>query len=200
MCFTHSFFSSAVSTITIAIICTGCAATSYVNPSFHDADYSSIKPVDSPRAVVISTIFQTNGKTAKEDLHKIVRRKVMKVLMTTRTFVEPANIATDSAGRLDITVNNIFNKGEAIRKGMATGATFYAAGNEVVDSYEMTVVYKAESGPSITKKYRHAIHSTLGAHKPPEGMTPLPLRDAFDKVLEDMLLNFLRDLQKEGSL
>jgi hypothetical protein len=28
----------------------------------------------------------------------------------------------------------------------------------------------------------------------------VPIGDAFDQVIEDMLLNFLRDLQKEGSV
>ena len=172
---------------------------SYVDPKFRDADYLSIKAPDSPRPVVVTAIFQTNGKPKKQ-LHTLVRKKVTKVLAATRIFTEAANAQTNQAGRLEITVNNVGDIGGAVGKGVGTGLTFGLAGSAVVDGYEMTAIYTPVGGSPVTKTYKHAIHSTVGLHSAPKGMEPVPIADAFDQVVEDMLLNFLRDLQKDGNL
>ncbi len=70
----------------------------------------------------------------------------------------------------------------------------------MVDNYEMTAVYTPADGTPITKKYKHALHSTIGAHSAPAGMEPVPRELAFDQIMEDMLLNLLCDLQHEGAL
>src|SRR5215831_10009127 len=87
--------------------------------------------------------------------------------------------------------------GAAVGKGFATGLTFGLAGSEVVDGYEMSVSYTPVGGSPMCRKYKHAIHTTIGALKAPSGMQPAPLADAFDQVVEDMLLNFLRDFQQQ---
>ncbi|HEY5041459.1 MAG TPA: hypothetical protein VIK53_05595 [Verrucomicrobiae bacterium] len=184
----------------LAIFCTGCLSTkSYVDPTFHDANYLSIRTPASPRPVVVVAMFQVNGKPKKE-LNSIVFRKVTKILAATRVFIQASNAQTNQAARLEITVNNITDIGSAEGKGFGTGFTLGLAGSEVVDRYEMTAIYTPSGGLPIKKIYKHAIFSTIGAHSAPKGMEPVSISDAFDQVVEDMLLNFLRDLQESGSL
>jgi hypothetical protein len=198
--FARSLLRSGILVLGLAVICTGCTASkAYIDPKFRDADYLSIKASDSPRPVLVTATFQTNGKPNKQ-LHTLVRKKVTKVLAATRVFTEPANAQTNQAGRLEITVNNVANIGGAVGKGVGTGLTLGLAGSEVVDGYEMTAIYTPTGGSPVTKTYKHAIHTTIGVHSAPEGMEPVPSADAFDQVVEDMLLNFLRDLQKDGNL
>lgn len=185
--------------LTSALLCSGCLASkSYVDPQFRDAGYASVKPCDSPVPVNLTVEFQVNGKpSGRKQVVEAVRRKITRLLTATRVFMEATPAAASIAGQLHVTINNYADLGGAVGKGFATGLTFGLAGSEVVDNYEMIVTHTPPEGVPITRKYQHAIHTTIGAHKPPPGMEPVPLADAFDQVVEEMLLNFLRDLQRK---
>jgi hypothetical protein len=194
-----SFFASLVMVAVLAL-CSGCLASkSYIDAKFRDATYLSIKVPDKPAKVVVNVAFQTNGKPNKR-VDGILRRAVLRVFSASRLFTESSSPSTAPLGRFDITVNNVADVGAAFGKGFATGLTFGAAGSHVVDGYEMTATYTPPGASPITKTYRHGLHTTIGLHSTPEGLIPVPAGNGFDVVLEDMLLNFLRDLQKEGSL
>jgi hypothetical protein len=184
----------------VALLTSGCfSPKAYLDPQFRRATLIDVKPSDSPKPVVVEASFQVNGKN-KPGVDKYVLSRVMKVLRTAKVFAEDNTNQQVKASHLKIIVNNIGDLGAAAGKGVATGLTFGLAGSEVVDNYEMTAVYTPAGGIPITKIYKHAIHSTIGAHSAPPGMEPVPRELAFDQVMEDMLLNFLNDLQKEGAL
>jgi len=177
----------------------GCLSTkSYVDPKFRDATYQSVRTPEAPVAAVITYEFQFNGKHGNKNQDALVRRKSTRVLAATKVFSEVEASAGAAAGQLQIRINNLGDIGSAVGKGFATGLTFGLAGSEVVDGYEMTVIYTPAGGSPTTRFYKHAIHSTIGAHAPPPGMQPVPLADAFDQVVEEMLLNCLRDFQRDG--
>jgi hypothetical protein len=185
----------------VGSICTGCInAKTYVDPQFRKATYQDIKRSDQLLPVTIAVEFQVNGKPGSKQQNVIVSRKVLRVLAATKVFVEANSTNTMHAGNLKITVNDFGDMGAAVGKGFATGLTLGLAGSEVVDNYEMTIVYRPANGESISKQYRHAIHTTIGAHSAPAGMEAVPPTDAFDQVVEEMLLNFIQGLQKEGKL
>jgi hypothetical protein len=187
--------------LAMAVLCSGCLSVKfYVDPQFRDATYKSVKYADNPKPVRITTEFQTNGSRGGEQQQTMLHSKVMRVLTVTRVFAEPDAASPAQAGQLQFTVNNVGDIGAAIGKGIGTGLTFGLAGSHVVDGYVMTVTYTPPGMQPISRQYKHAIHSTIGVHSAPEGMQPVPIGDAFDQVIEDMLLNFLRDLQKEGSV
>jgi hypothetical protein len=48
--------------------------------------------------------------------------------------------------------------------------------------------------------YYHALHSTIGNAEGPKGLTPMKVQEAFDKLLEELMLNLILDLQKEERL
>ena len=178
---------------------TGCLSIkSYVDPKFRDATYQSVRTPETPTPAVVTCEFQMNGKHGHKNQDALVRRKAMRVLTSTKVFSEVEASAGASVGQLQIRINNVGDIGGAVGKGFATGLTFGLAGSEVVDGYEMTVIYTPAGGSPTTKVYKHAIHSTIGAHAPPPGMQPVPLADAFDQVVEEMLLNCLRDFQRDG--
>ena len=184
----------------LALLCSGCLApTSYVDPQFRRASYQSLRNIERPHRVTVGVEFQVNGKREKEQ-ENIVRRKVVRVLGATRMFAEADTASASEAGRLDVTVNNFGSVGSAFGKEFATRMTFGLVGSHVIDDYEMTVIYSRPGGPAKTKKYKHAVHTIVGAESKPKGMEPVPRADAFDQVVEEMLLSFLRDLQSEGQL
>jgi len=188
-----------LSVILMGLVTTGCfSPKAYVDPQFRRAKFEDIKPSDNSKPVVVKVSYQVNGK-AKPRVDDYVRIRVMKVLREAKVRAEYKNQQT-AGPHLAIVVNNLADVGDAGTKGAATGLTFGLAGCEVVDNYEMTAVYTPADGPPITKKYKHALHSTIGAHSAPVGMEPVPRELAFDQIMEDMLLNLLCDLQHEGAL
>jgi ankyrin repeat protein len=78
-----------------------------------------------------------------------------------------------------------------------TGLTLGLKGSKVTDYYEMNVTARI-AGKTIAKSgYKHAILSTLGLAKGTKDVPSMTISEAFDKVIEDLILNFLGDLQKE---
>ena len=184
----------------LALLCSGCLAPkSYVDPQFRRASYQNLKNIESPHRVTVGVEFQINGKREKEQ-ESIVRRKVIRMLNTTRMFAEADAAGASQAGRLEVTVNNFGSVGSAFGKELATRLTLGMVGSHVIDDYEMTVVYSRPGGAPSTKKYKHAVHTIVGAKSKPIGMEQVPRADAFDQVVEEMLLSFLRDIQSEGQL
>lgn len=183
----------------IALVTSGCLSTkAYVDPQFRRATFTDVKPSDNPKPVLVEASFQVNGKD-RPSVNQLVFSRAMKVLRAAKVFAD-GNTNRQAIAHLKIVVNNIGDLGGAAGKGVGTGLTLGLAGSEVVDNYEMTVVYTPAAGSPITKIYKHALHTTIGVHSAPPNLEPVPRELAFDQVMQDMLLNFLSDLQKEGAL
>jgi hypothetical protein len=57
------------------------------------------------------------------------------------------------------------------------------------------------NGTTVTKTgYKHAIYTTIGNRSGPSGLTPTTTTAAFAAIVEQMLLNALSDLEREGYL
>jgi hypothetical protein len=187
-----------LSALFFVIFCSGCISPkSYVDPRFRETNYADLKPLDQPHPVVLTVHFLVNGQP-KQQVDSTLRSAVRPVLAKSRVFTESGDSSSADAGHLDVTVNDVGNMGASRAKGFGTGLTLGLVGSEVVDGYVMTATYAPPNGTPITKSYNHAIHTTIGVHGAPEGMEPMPLPAAFRKVVEDMLLNFFRDVQKAG--
>jgi hypothetical protein len=185
--------------VTVLFFCvcvTGCLSSkSYIDPQFKKAAYSDIGKVATKYKGNIDVEFQRNGEHLS-NVDKELRTHVEKVFRATGV-VEPV---TEPVGlKIKVIANNIGDLGEARRKGFATGLTFGAAGSTVTDYYDFTIEYQNGS-TSKSFSYKHAIHTTVGNRSAPIPVEPVPLAEAFGKVVEDIILNFVRDMQQSGEL
>ena len=99
-----------------------------------------------------------------------------------------------------MSLNNVGDVRDAAATGAATGLTFGLVGSLITDGYEMTVKLTI-NGKTVTKAgYKHAIHTTIGNRSAPPGLTPTTITAAFATIVEQMLLNALGDLEREGYL
>ncbi|MDD2762470.1 MAG: hypothetical protein PHE83_00695 [Opitutaceae bacterium] len=190
------FMSRTLSSILVTIACvfslSGCIIPKgYIDPTFRTATYKDVQSSAHPVPVKVNISFAADG-TPVPRAKDIADRKVSRLLESTKVFAkDPA-----AAASLEIRIQNLGDAGEAFAKGFATGFTFGLVGSHVVDRYEMTVVYRPSAGAAFEGKYNHALHSTVGLKSAPEGMQPVPYADAFDQIVEDMMLRFLVDFQK----
>ncbi len=180
------------------IALTGCISPkTYIDPNFGKATYDDVKSVAKKYDAQVIVEFQRNGEKL-DAVNQEVLNHVERTLRAT-SVVTPTKVETDYS--IKVTVNNIADMGEAAAKGFGTGLTFGAAGTTVTDYYEVTVEYTDKNGTSLTKNYKHALHTTIGNEKAPfEGAIPTTPSDGFGTVVEQVLLNFVVEMQKDGKL
>lgn len=182
--------------LAVALALSGCMSMkTYVDPQYAKSSPQDIKAVASKYTTLVQVEFQVNGE-AKPAVDDQLMAQVTKSLLASGVFQIGAGAELPT---IKVVVNNVADLGDAAASGFVTGLTFGAAGSVATDRYEATVSYTDKNGQPKTKKYLHALHTTLGnADAPVAGVAPLPLNDAFGKVIEQVLTNFIADMQREG--
>ena len=184
--------------LSIALLCVGCISPkSYVDPKLPKVSYESLSLRTTPAVLVLKANFQRNGED-KPKLDSLVQNKATLVLRASRQFSTVQSEPSSGSDSLIMTINNVANMGTAVGKGIGTGLTFGLAGSLVTDGYEIKAVFTPSGGKEVTKSYTHAIHTTIGNHKGPEGLQSMTTSEAFDKVVEEVVLKLLSDLKGDG--
>lgn len=168
---------------------------SYVDPLFHKANYEAIKKLSSTLPVKVIVEFQRNGNPLPA-VNQELRGNVERTLTSAGVFkptTEPNTLVT-----ISVTGNNIADLAAARKKGFKTGLTFGGKGSMVDDNYEFLCVYNDGSGKEQKYTYQHAIHTWIGRKKPQTDLEPTTATNAFSRVVEDVILNFIKDLQDAG--
>ena len=174
----------------------GCISTrSYVDPKLHELNWSAVSAPAQVHAVALDVEFFRNGERFKR-ADKAARGAVERAFEKSGVV----NLQPDGTpARIRIKLNNIADLSDAMKKGFGTGLTFGAKGTAVTDGYEITVSYD-HAGKVLEKTYQHALHTTIGNADPVTPATPMAPVQAFDQVVEDAVIHFLRDAQSEGLL
>ena len=169
---------------------------SYVDPQYQFATYNEIKPVSTKHKVNLEVEFQRNGKHFPK-VDGQLRNSVEQAFRSTGVVI-PSKDRADFT--IKVTANNIADIAQAGAKGFATGLTLGLAGTAVTDYYEVTFEFQRGNGDLKIKSYKHAIHTTVGNKAAPvEGEATTP-DGAFGKIIEDVVLNFVKDLQTQNIL
>ena len=184
----------------VVMTITGCAK-SYVDPLYKDAHFNQLSPPQEAVQVALDFTFQTNSKS-NDNATKTIRPWLVNVLRGSRVILPVENSETDtSVGKLKVIMNNVADIGEAAGKGFGTGLTFGLVGSMVTDSYVFTAEYfPPGENEAISKSYEHAIHTAIGNKEGPTGLVQMSTMEAFHAVLEDLVIAYLRDMQKDGHL
>jgi hypothetical protein len=186
--------------IALPLACTllsGCiSAKSFVDPAFPKVAYSDVRSRPVPLKLRLLVEFQRNGvPLPKADAN--LRDNADRILRATGVI---APVLDDGEGQIKVVVNNIGDTGNAVAKGVGTGLTFGLVGNTVSDAYEMTVTITAK-GRTITRTgVRHALYTAVGNASIPPNLETAPPVVIYQRVLEQMLLRTLQDMQHSGEL
>ena len=184
----------------LGILASGCLSTrSYVDPALGHLAYADLTAANAPRPVQLVVEFQTRGKKNLAATSSTYDR-VSTVLRGSGLFSAVQSTGSPDSDRLEILMNNVGDIGKAVSKGIGTGLTLGLVGSMVTDGYEFTATYTAPGKPPVTKTYQHALHTTVGNKQGPPGLKPMSTNEAFDQVVEDLVLHLLRDLEKDGAL
>jgi hypothetical protein len=168
----------------------------YIDPQYRSATFRDIQYTNNPPVVELSAQFQVNGSHWKSQDADLLQH-LTSFLKATKVFEPAETTNVPTVGKLQITLNDTGNMAGAAGKGFVTGLTFFVVGSEVEDHYIMTASYTPSDGKFFTGNYQYSLHSTIGIHSPPKGMEKISLSGAGDAVIQDTMLNFLRDWQKQ---
>jgi len=180
------------------VMLSGCMSPrSYMDPGFPKMSYEQINRRNEPLKLKLTAEFQRNGAhyekadlTLKDNSERILRGTGV---------ITPSAEPVD--GEINIVCNNVGDLGSAAAKGIGIGLTFGAIGNTVTDGYELSVSIKTKDGKTINRsEIKHALHTAIGNTSVPEGVETVLPNVAFERVLEQMLLKAISDMQESGEL
>lgn len=179
-------------------VLSGCISMkAYVDPQLRLVSYSDLSNTSKGPSLGVLVAFQRDGESYPA-VTGDARNTILRVLKKTTLFSSVSSGIVNTEAQLNIVINN--TGGETKGSGYATGFSFGAVGTRTLDRYIITAVYEVEGAQPITKEYRHAIHATVGNARGPKGLKSMTVSDAFDVVVEQVVLLFLYDLQQEGIL
>ena len=192
---------AAATCLVLMVTMTGCLSVkSYVDPQLRKVAYGDLLARRDPRPVALTVAFHRNGEPASMGT-STATKSVRGVVEKSKLFPSLLDKPADNVDLLEIVLDNVADTGDAAGKGALTGLTFGAKGSSVTDGYIMTAKFRAVGKQSVTKVYRHAIHSTIGnADAPPGLVAEESIQAAFDKAVEGLVLNLMLDLQKEEQI
>jgi hypothetical protein len=190
---TYSFF-------TLVLVClalTGCISPkSFMDPSVAKVSYEQIEKPSEPMRLILIVEFQRNGvHVPKAD--PTLKDNTERILRGTGVIVPVEN---QEIGEIKVTVNNTGDLGSAAAKGLGTGLTFGLVGSTVMDAYEMTVTISTREKTTTKREIKHAMYTAIGNTTLPPEIETVPINVGFERVLEQMLLRAILEMQKDGDL
>jgi len=175
----------------------GCVSIkSYVDPTYSRATYNDITRRADPYKWRIVVEFQRNGTHLPKADSELMGNVERVVRASGMAIPSPEG----SSGQLKVVVNNIADMGTARAKGFGTGLTLGLVGSTISDYYEMEAELSMNGKIIRRSAYKHALHSTVGNASGPQGVEAMSPSASFSKVIEQLMLNFLKDLQQSGDL
>lgn len=176
----------------------GClSAKMYVDPALPVVVKAEVMPTAQPRPVQVLFEFRTKGKANARATGEI-RPRIVAVAAESGLFSTVSSNA-DTAGDggvLKVVIDNVAITDNAAAKGFGTGLTFGLVGSMVTDGYVATATYSRD-GKSTEASVKHALHTTIGNHKGPEGLTAMEPQAAVHQVMDQIAWNVLKQLAEK---
>lgn len=172
---------------------------SYVDAKLGDTDYATLKKSAATQPVQLLVEFQTKG-VPNARATDYVRSHVFEQVVQSGLFSQVSYDPVPSGRKLSVQINNVPLTDNLAAKGFGVGLTFGAIGTMVTDGYECTASYVEPGHEPITKVVKHVLYTTIGNASGPEGLQSMPLQQASDKVLRQIVGRSLAELDQSTDI
>lgn len=169
----------------------------YVDPGLQQIRYADLRQPMKPISIGVLVEFQRSGQELPS-MKERANGAVLRVLKDSKLFSTVHSGVATSDRKLEVVINNA--GGEIKDNAYNTAATFGLIGTRTTDYYMISVTYQIPGKESIVMEYHHAIHATLGLKLGPPGLESMTFHAAFDKIVEEVILLLLYELQEKGVL
>ena len=185
-----------VGVVVVSIALTGCITVkSYVDPTLPVLAQGQLPKIQKPQPATVLFEFRTKGNANARATNSI-RPKVMAALADSRMFGTLSETAGADNGLLRVVIDDQADTSNAAAKGFGTGLTLGLAGSLVTDVYVCTTSYTV-GGKTVETTVQHALHSTIGNHGVPQGMTAVKPQEAIDQIVNQLVWHALQQLDQE---
>ena len=186
------------------VLLAGCstqrfAADYYLDPRPPRISYSDLTAPTNPQPVyLVFDMYSTQG-SFPEATQKL-GPKIVHVLKESGLFSSVASVGSENIARVQISMRETAmltgQETKALPKGLTSGLT----GSRGAIVYSFTAYYQPPGAQAVKKVYPHAIHVVEGNSPELGDALPMTGGHAVDTMVEQVVLNFLRDLQTERKL
>jgi hypothetical protein len=187
-----------------AALLAGCstqrfAAAYAIDPKPPRTSYTDLAPPASPQPVALVFDMHQEANAFPAATARLGPR-VARVIEESKLFSSIAKVPSEQTARLQITLSEMASVAGTEMKTLPAGLTSNLPGSEAAVLYMFTASYQAAGKPPVKKVYHHAIHVLNSKTGWQQNDQVLTASQATDAMLEQLTLNFLRDLQREGKL
>lgn len=177
----------------------GClSARMYVDPALPVVGSEDFSAPVEPQSANVLFEFRTKGN-ANARATQETRLIALEAVRTSGLFSDVVDGGAGPAdGQLRIVIDNVPVTDNAVAKGVGTGLTMGLVGSMVTDGYVCTARYTRD-GVTTEATVEHALHTTIGNHGGPEGLQAVPVQQAIETVVSQLVLNALNRLEDDGA-
>ncbi|WP_031364851.1 hypothetical protein [Caballeronia sordidicola] len=172
---------------------------SYVDQSLGEPHYADLKKSASPQPIQLLVEFQSKG-VANARATEAVKPRVYEQVSQSGLFSQVSYDPVPSGRKLSISINNIALTDNVAAKGFGVGLTFGLVGTMVTDGYICTVNYVEPKHDAVTKVVKHAIYTTIGNASGPTGLQPMPIQQASDTMIRQIVARSLEEIDHSSDL
>jgi len=196
---------AALATLATSLALSGCASpttTSFLGASFPKVEYSDVRKSAKPPRLKLVVEFQRNGEHFPKG--DVPLRDYAAAILNDTGVISISDVITESEereqGEVRIVLNNIADSSTVAAETSASRLPLWMVGKTITDAYEMSLFITAGGKTVSQTGIQQAIHTAIGNMVVPAGIETFPHDKAFGKMLEQMLLKALVDLQNGGEL
>lgn len=175
----------------------GCTSPkrSYLGASFPRVAYKDIAHRSTPLRLKLAVEFQRNGEPFPKG--DVPLKDYAAWILKDSGVILP--VYEQEEGQIRVVLNNIADSGD-VAAGAGTRYPTWVVGKTITDAYELSIFITTKEGTISRTGIKHAVHTAIGNMSVPDDTQAFPQNQAFGKVLEQMILRALEDMQRTGEL
>lgn len=173
-------------------------ANYYIDPKPQRVEFSElIPPVERQPVYLVFDMYSSDG-SFPEATRKLAP-KVAQTVRDSRMFSTVSKVGSENMARIQMSMRETGVLSGQDAKTMPQGLTALP-GSKGVITYSFTMQYQAPGKEVIKKTYPHAVHLVPDNTTGLGGALPMTAGHAVDRMVEQVVLGFLKDLQRERRL
>jgi hypothetical protein len=176
----------------------GCAtpSKSFLGGSFPVISYEDIKKPNRPLRLNLAVEFQRNGEPfSKGD---VPLKDYASQILRESGVINP--VEDQEEGEVKVVLNNVADRSTVAAEQAGARHPLWMIGTTITDAYELSMFITMQGKTISRTGIKHAVHTALGNINIPDYIKTFPHDQAFGKVLKQMILRALQDMQKSGEL
>lgn len=184
--------------VIISIGLGGCATTptSFLGASYPQISYNEINKRNVPLRLKLTVEFQRNGEYFPKG--DIPLKDYASKILRGSGIISPVD--DQEEGEIKVVLNNVADRNTVAAEESSARHPLWMIGTTITDAYELSLFISAQGKTIGRMGIKHAVHTALGNIHIPDYIQTFPYDKAFGKVLEQMILRALLDMQKSGEL